>query len=146
MNQNAKRDKWYENRILWRAKQHNLFDKRCLKYADAPKKVKEVIESCAKYKGIPVLLFFKNSELWTLLTTNEVVSLYDCKLQSGELDLIGKKVNIKRNEINDSYQSNSTKESEFISLTNLDIIVWAPTGSELFALMNILLMFPLNVK
>ncbi|WP_017327089.1 hypothetical protein [Synechococcus sp. PCC 7336] len=146
MNQNIKRDKWYENRILWRAEQHKLFDKRCLRYVDAPEKVKEVIESCSKYKGIPVLLFFRNSELWTLLTTNEVVSFYDGKLRSGELDLVQKKVKIKRNGSNGSNQSNSVKESEFISLANLGVTVWAPAGSELFALMNILQMFPLNIK
>lgn len=144
MNQNTKKDEWYENRILWRAKQHKLFNKRCMKYADAPKKVKEVIKTCAKYEGIPVLLFFENRKLWTLLTTNEVISFFDDKLQSGKLDLIQKKIKIKRSNLPN--QSHSIKENEFISLVNLGVTVWVPAGAELFALMNILQMFPLNVK
>ena len=137
------RDDWYRNRILWKAEQHKLFDKKCCKFSD-------LLEgSAAVIKGMsgdiePVIVFWDSQDKWTALGTKKVCSFYDGNLVCSGLDEIDQKLSIVHPP--EVQPDNIKLESNFIKLDALDKLIWAPAGSELFALMNILQMFPLAEK
>jgi hypothetical protein len=142
---NFERNSWYENRILWRANQHNLFNKRCLRFDDLPEDKKHMITSKITSKTKAILVFMKDSDLWTVLTTEQVISHYDGKLHVANLDCINKDIRIVEAE-NAGDPSKFKNSINFIHLSNLNVTIWAPEGAELFALMSILKMFPLLKK
>jgi len=137
-----KKDDWYVNRILWRAKQHELFDKRCCKFDDLSEEKKSIIQEKISEECFPVIIFWKEKSTWTVLGSRAVYSYFDGKLRITKLDEIDKKVNVFETEI--PSVEDAGKKSNFIFLEKSGNTIWAPEGAELFALMNILLMFPLN--
>ena len=139
----TEKDIWYYERILWRAKKHNLFDKKnCVKFSDLPENHAILIKKNIYEDINPVIVFWEDETLWTVLGTRAICSFYEQRLTHCDLDEIHKEVSI-------YYPSNLILKdvkfnSNFILLKKNQKIIWAPAGSELFALMNILLMFPLK--
>ena len=133
---------WYKDRILWKANQHSLFEKRCSRYEDVPIEQKNSMDS-AQIIGCPVLAFTDAiSGNWTLLTTAEIISYQDKEIWSVMLSDVKKKVVIEKG----GYASPDEvkRSSEFLLVGDRRIRIWVPAGPELFALMNILRMFPLT--
>lgn len=135
-------EKWYRNRIIWKAGQHKLTDKEVMDFLEASQEKKDIVLSHTVLRGECVLLFWEKSDLWTVLTTREVVSNFLGAIESIELDAIENKVKtasmIHTGEIKKS-------EADILKLGSDEVTIWAPRGAPLFALANILKMFPLKI-
>ncbi|WP_020558924.1 hypothetical protein [Thiofilum flexile] len=141
---NADRDAWYRSRILWKASQHKLLDKKCYKFSDLPENEASLIQNMLPSSVNPVIVFWENQDKWTVLGTRIVASFYQGNLVLAELDKINKQISVVLPKNSDP--KNIKREASFLRLDALDTLIWAPAGSELFALMNILQMFPLVKK
>jgi hypothetical protein len=135
------RDAWYRDRILWKAEQHKLFDKRCCKFSDLPERNASIIDRIVPLDINPVIVFWESKNTWTLLGTKGIFSFHDGELVFSDLDKINKQLSVYCPK--DADHGNIKSEASFIKLDALGKLIWAPIGSELFALMNILQMFPL---
>lgn len=125
---------WYKNRILWKAKQHKLFEKSCLLFDELSLEQKNAIKHQITPDDDEIVLVFWNSDVrWTALTVSSVYSFYENSLKFMMLDEINKNVSV----------TGEKMTVEFLELDN-GITFWAPCGAELFALMNILMIFPLK--
>lgn len=135
------KDDWYKDRILWRANQHGLFDKSCVKYSELDNSCVAAIDEVVSGIEKPVLVFWDSEKKWTVLCALHIYSFFDGQLVSSGIDEIDKSVSV----ISTGGLSEDIKKSaDILSLDKLNKSVWAPAGSELFALMNILQMFPLR--
>ncbi len=124
---------WYKNRIIWKANKHKLLEKNCKLFDELCPQQKKVIKmSIAPNEEEVVLVFWGSEALWTVLTVSSVYSFYHNSLNYLSLDEIEKNVSV----------TGEKNTVEFIELNN-KAKIWAPCGTELFALMNILMMFPL---
>jgi hypothetical protein len=138
------KDEWYRDRIIWKANQHKLFDKRCKKFSELKKAQASLISEVIPDNANPVLVFWDNRDRWTVLGTREVFSFYDGNLVSSGLDRINKQLSVFYPSV--AEPEDIKAKSDFISLDKVGKLIWVPSGSELFALMNILHMFPLSEK
>ena len=130
---------FYSDRIFWRAQKHNLLQKRCLVFSELTDAQLEKVTYFSP-KGLPVLIFWDNETLWTVLTTEEVLSFHESSIHRIELDKIGKEIRVELDE-------NSVKpkfSTEFLFVGSDKIKIWVFSGYELYALFSILRMFPLN--
>ncbi len=135
-------DNLYKNRILSKARKHNLFSKRCTEFAKTEKNKCDHILSRCNLLGEPLLVFWSSEDLWTLLSTMEVVSEINASVNYVRLDDINRIVKI---EEVDSKKYQATKlQSEFLRVGNSGTRIWAPQGAEIFSLWNILLRFPIK--
>lgn len=140
----VKKDDWYRERILWRAKRNDLFSKTCCKFSDLTNDCVTIIEETITDQFSPVIVFWGNQDTWTVLGTRTVFSFHDGKLSSSMLDEVDKRISVVQP---DGVSSEDIKtKSNFILLEKSGMLIWAPEGKELFGLMNILLMFPLKIK
>lgn len=130
---------FYKNRILWKADKHNLFEKRCLNYSGLTSLQMMKIQVSAP-KGIPVLVFWNDNNLWTVLTTEEVLSMHDNSLFRVNLDDINQEIKIEVDEGVEKPKSSTN----FLIIGKNKIKIWVFAGEELFALYNTLRMFPLK--
>ena len=137
------KDDWYADRIMWRAGQHRLFEKRCVRFEDLNAQGRRMITDQAEFIGKPLLVFFDSAERWTVLTTSEIVSRFDGQIHRASLDAIKKEVELVRPAGVDSEELKRSANRLRLPKTNAE--VWAPEGNELFGLMNILQMFPLSI-
>lgn len=138
------KDEWYRDRILWRANQHKLFDKRCIEFSDLQSDQASLISEVIPKNANPVLVFWEGRDRWTVLGTKDIFSFYDGNIISSSLDEINKQLSVFKPS---GVEPEDIKaRSDFISLDAVGKLVWVPAGSELFALMNILQMFPLAEK
>ncbi len=137
------KDEWYVNRILWRAEKNNLFSKSCVRFDDFRSKGVEIDVSSLDLEGTPVFAFYDNQERWTVVTSREILGFCNGVLKRGKLDDIDKKVSVVSEE-HLKTQRERKEKSNFLRLENLEFDVWVTGGSELFGLMNLLLMFPLK--
>jgi hypothetical protein len=138
------KDEWYRDRILWKASQHKLFDKECRKFSELQSDQASLISKVIPENANPVLAFWDNRDRWTVLGTREIFSFYDGNLVSSSLDDINKQLSVfSTSSVN---REDIKAKSNFIRLDEVGKLVWVPAGSELFALMNILKMFPLSEK
>jgi len=138
------KDSWYSDRILWKAKQHNLLDKKCCKFSDLSTEQTDAIAEVFPEDIKPIIVFWESQNKWTVLGARAICSFYDGKFVLSSLDEINKQVSLFHSPNIESKDVKS--KSSFISLGNDEKLIWAPAGSELFALMNILQMFPLAKK
>ena len=128
---------FYRERILWRAEKHKLFSRRCVRYEDASEKQRAVIGSLLGADFGGVLLFWESEDRWTLLGDVSLASWHGARLKLCGLDEIQKQLSVP------SLAGGGIKQNaEYLLVERPNILVWAPPGNELFALMNILLMFP----
>jgi hypothetical protein len=138
------KDEWYRDRILWKASQHKLFNKKCRKFSELQSDQASLVSEVIPENANPVLAFWDNPDRWTVLGTREIFSFYDGNLVSSSLDDINKQLSVfNTSSVN---REDIKVKSNFISLDEVGKLVWVPAGSELFALMNILQMFPLAEK
>ena len=135
------KDEWYIDRILWRANQHSLFDKSCIKYSELDNSRVAAIEEVIPGIEKPVLVFWDSEKKWTVLCALYIYSFYGGQLISSSLDEINKSVSVVTT---DGLSEDIKKSATVICLDKLNKFIWAPAGSELFALMGILQMFPLK--
>lgn len=138
------KDDWYRDRILWKANQHKLFDNKCCRFTDLSNAHASLISTAIPEDASPILVFWGSQDKWTVLGTKAVFSFYEGNLVSSELDTINKKISV----FNPSgMKSEDVKtQADFISLDQVEKLVWVPAGAKLFALINILRMFPLAEK
>lgn len=137
------KDDWYTDRILWRANQHNLFDKSCIKYSELDNSRVAAIEKAIPGIEKPVLAFWDSEKKWTVLCALHICSFFEGQLVSSGLDEIDKSVSVVST---DGLSGDIKKSADVLCLDKLNKSIWAPAGSELFALMSILQMFPLRLK
>lgn len=138
---------WYQERILWRARQHSLLRKGgCCLFKDLPQKMKDRIETRITFEGRPVLAFFAEDSLetWTVLTTQEIVSFHHRQVFLAKLSHLDRKVMLV--DIKGSTPQEAKRRSSFLRLEAVEIEVWAPAGPTIFGLMGILRMFPLGSR
>lgn len=141
MNTLMSKDDWCSNRILWKAAKHKLFDKKsCYQFSDLPTESVSVLNELIPKDMNPVIVFWGDRGLWTVLGTRAICSFYDDKLVMAELDKINKKIKV----VPDRDSTDLKQDSRFICLETSGSLIWAPSSAELFALMNILRMFPLG--
>ena len=138
------KDEWYQDRILWRANQNNLLDKSCMLFSEMAEDNRKLIIDTIKDDINPVLVFWEGSEKWTILGTRAISSCHHGTLNTVDLDEIKKKIVVQSPA--DSEKANIKTDANLLLLEETGKRVWAPQGAELFALMNILLMFPLKEK
>ena len=137
------KDDWYRDRILWKVAKHKLLDKKCCMFSNLSNdKALSITEVIPEYTN-PVIVFWESRDKWTVLGTRAICSFYDGNLVFSELDEINKQISLFRPVGVKPEVAKS--ESNFISLDKTGELVWVPAGAELFALMNILGMFPLGV-
>jgi hypothetical protein len=137
------KDDWYRDRILWRAKKNKLFDKKCCEFSDLSDDQVLLINEAITRDITPVLVFWESRDRWIVLGTRAVCSFYDANLVCAELDEIGGQISVCHPAGTEPQSAKS--EANFISVEKTGKLIWAPAGAELFALWNILLMFPLGV-
>jgi hypothetical protein len=125
-------DEWSENRILWRARKHDLLDRRCARFVDLPESVQEQIRSSHDFSGRPLLAFVGDNSTWTVVTTSEIVSFFDGAVVFGPVDAINNDIDYDTDTLPDS--ACVKRESTFLRLKSLGISVWVPEGAELHAL------------
>ncbi len=129
------KQEWYKNRILWKAEQHKLFEKNCKLFNELYPKQKKIIRAAIAPNDEAIVLVFWDSEFrWTVITVSSVYSFYNNSLKFSLLDEIEQNISV----------TGEKMIIEFIELNN-KVKIWAPCGAELFALMNILRMFPLKL-
>lgn len=131
---------WYKDRILWRANKNDLLSKRCALFSSLDDKTRSSIISVIGDDAEPVIIFWDCDNKWTSIGTNKVVSYINGNVSQCFLDEIDKALSI----YNPRSYENIKIEAEFIEVGPNKALIWAPAGPELFALMNILLMFPLK--
>jgi len=130
---------FYRERILWRAEKHQLFSRRCVRYEDASERQKAVIESLLGAGFGGVILFWDSEDRWTVVGDTSLASWHGARLQLCDLDEVQKQLSVP------SLAAGGIKQdAEYLLVERPNILVWAPNGNEFFALMNILLMFPLR--
>lgn len=133
---------FYRERILWRAEKHRLFLQRCIPYGDASDEQKHEIDRVLGGVSDGVLLFWDSPAKWTLLADSYIASWHHDALHRCTLDDIGKAISVPS--LTGAADASAKSTADYLRLERPDLLIWAPAGKELFALMNILLMFPLN--
>ncbi|WP_301100909.1 hypothetical protein [Propionivibrio sp.] len=137
-------ENFYKDRILWKAAQNNLFAQACSKFDTVENDRQAYVLGKAALQGKPVLLFWSSDNLWTLLSSKEVVSQIDSSINAVLLDSINK--NMKLQEVKSAERQATKLQSEILLIGDAEIKIWAPHGAEIFALMGILRMFPLGKR
>lgn len=135
------KDDWYRDRILWQAKKHSLLDESCREFSDLAEAKLRSISNIIPEDINPVLVFWRSQDRWTVLGTRAICSYHGGKLVQVELDEIAMQISLFR----PTGAKNPKLESSFLRLEKSGELIWAPPGPELFALWNILRMFPLGV-
>jgi hypothetical protein len=138
------KEDWYRDRIVWRANRSKLFEMRCVEFSSLPQVSAALILKEVSEPFDPVLVFFKNDCTWTILETSSIYSHYDGNLIRVPLDIICKKISLAGVEHYTTPRELKTK-ANFLKIKATGDLIWAPEGEELFALWNILRMFPLKV-
>ncbi|VAW64337.1 hypothetical protein MNBD_GAMMA11-903 [hydrothermal vent metagenome] len=138
------KDDWYQDRILWRANQNKLLEKGCKLFSGLLDEQRAEIVDLIKEDINPVLVFWENPKTWTVMGTRAICSCHHDLLNITYIDEIKKKVVVLKP--SDVEEINIKTEANLILLEETGAVIWAPPGAELFALMNILLMFPLKEK
>lgn len=133
---------WNKERILWKANQFRSIS-QMLK-SESNSSFKKLYENYIDHDD-EVLLFFYNEDRknWTAITTEKVISYHGNNIYQMKLDNIKKLIDIKKNDISD----NDLKYfSNFLLIGDEKLPIWTPDSSTLFALMNILKIFPLRER
>ncbi|MCV6638298.1 hypothetical protein [Candidatus Albibeggiatoa sp. nov. NOAA] len=141
----TKKDEWYQNRILWQAQKHKLFEQnRCYHFSDLSEEQISFINKTVSKNINPLVVFWDSQEKWTVLGTRAICSFHGGNLVFAKLDKI-KELNIFHPP--DATVREIKLESEFLSLDSHNKkLIWTPSGGAcLFGLTGILRMFPLGV-
>ena len=131
-----------KDRLLWKANQFKSLSEYKLKGKESDifldKLHKEGMDSDDE---ILFLFSENNKKVWTVITTDKVISCHNNSIYQLKLDSIDKLIDIKKDGIsNDDLKY----ESNFLFIGHEKLPIWTPNSKTLFALMNILRMFPLK--
>ncbi|MNL40232.1 hypothetical protein D3C87_1625670 [compost metagenome] len=134
---------WYANRILWRVGKLHLDDylwsNFSLLNAQAARALLQAMEMGER--EIPLVVFWKNNDKWTLLTNQYLRGRIDGAFNQVSLDDISDVSTVN----NKNIPPNDFKhEAEYFLVGKDKKIFWTPMGSPHFSLRNILAVFPLN--
>ncbi|OCF94211.1 hypothetical protein [Gilliamella sp. wkB308] len=133
---------WYKDRLLWKANQFKSLSETRLNDEErdnfADKLHKEYVNSDDEI----IFLFFENNKKrWTAITTDKVISYHNNSIYQLKLDSIEKLIDIRKEGISDD---DLKYDSNFLFIGHEKLPIWTPNSKILFALMNILRMFPLR--
>ena len=133
-------DQWIDQRIRWRAGKHGLPTHQTFLFPNLPDTHRAMLISIAEDHGVgmPVLAFIDGSR-WTLVGTQRIVSCHDDEMVICDLTAISD-VDIDEDYRTDANPSESNYLKIFKKEEHEPAMIWAPRGSECFALWNILLM------
>lgn len=133
---------WYINRILWKVSRNKLLEQGYELYEDISEEKRKTINSTLNVDSLEfVIVLWGDSQHFTLVTHDEVISFYDSNLIRVRLDDINK--NVKSDWNDEKSQVENKNEMSFIFVNGKK--VWASSGNALYSLMNLLQMFPLNI-
>jgi len=138
---NTRKISFYTEKLLWKLARSRLPGAETLTFEVCDEPVRN---SLMKYTVLPpVIVFWDNEKLWTFVNGQQLMSLHDGNIYHIDLDSINKKIKT-------SFSAKSKDGAKFhfnhLFLGKDEVMIWAPEGNVIFALMNILQMFPLNVK
>ena len=148
-------DEWVKNRILWKANRRCMLEKReewrggeklpeqyCALFHEIDDAKKQLLNNMIGKVHCPVLVFWCNEDLWTVLGTRDIWSYYGEKLHHAKLDEIDGGISlVKPGGVRDEYVK---FEASFLRLNKVGIDIWASKAPEYFALWSILRMFPIR--
>lgn len=137
-----KKANWYENRILWRAGKLQLDSYLWKNFLISHGQHVASILGAIGEVGVPLIVFWSNDALWTLLTSEFLVGRWDDRLSMVDLDTLGEIVTVNDRNLSPSELKRS---ADCISVGPDRKRFWTPAGNCHFSLMNILRMFPLSV-
>jgi len=133
---------WYKERILWKVSQFKSLSQVELKDEEKHIFLRELCEGYLNFNDEILLLFSsKNKKEWTIVTADKIISHHDNHIFHIELDNIEKLIDIRQDGISDSELKH---HANFLLVSKDQIPIWVPDSKILFALMNILRMFPLK--
>jgi len=140
---------WITSRIRWKGGQHGLPQGRTHFFPDLPPEMQQrllaVVADCAG--GQPVLACVDSPQRWTVLATDKLISYYDHQLHVCVLETLADvrpRDSDRLEEMGDEILEWKTRW-EYLRLQDdagRVTEVWVPSGTEAYALWNILRMFP----
>lgn len=133
---------WYADRIMWKAGKNRLNDYYWSNFELVNPQEAKTIQAFVMAPEAPLVIFWRNSDNWTLLTNQYLRGRIDGVLSSVCLDEISdvstlNEKNVPANEFK--------REAEYILVGKNKKIFWTPQGGPHFSMKNILGIFPLNV-
>ena len=136
-----KKLEWYKNRILWRARKNRLdsclWNSFLISNEAAARKVLDATEG---YEH-PLLIFWLNDDVWTVLTAKFLLGKIDGVFASVELDNLGE---VSTANDDNLYPQELKKRAEYIEVGLTKTRFWTDPGINHFSLRNILGMFPIR--
>jgi hypothetical protein len=135
----TKEDEWYKNRILWKATKNNLFDYDCIEFSELLKEQQEFIKKLIPDNAIPVIVFWKDFDTWTLLCTQMLISYYDDKLQIVPKDKLNQRKTLYIEKDGKEIENYQKKEAKWLYMTDTKQYIWLPTSKSLWSFWPILL-------
>jgi hypothetical protein len=132
---------WYADRILWRARKLPLDDYLWSSFGiSKPKEAQAILQTIAESE-VPLVVFWQNSEKWTLLTNQYLRGRLNGGFVSISLDDVSDVAAANENNV----PPNEFKtEAECVVVGKDRSIFWTPRGAPHFSLRNILRVFPLR--
>ena len=142
-------DEWVENRLLWKARKHNLPTEHILYFSDVRHNLRDKINQVTSNRsvGFPVIVLFRDNECWTLLGTRKMISfhsndVHECDLRS----LLAVRPGTDPPPGGSLMEIGSWKGSwDFLRVCDgnkMALKIWVPRGFESYILENMLLLFP----
>ncbi|WP_392559808.1 hypothetical protein [Orbus mooreae] len=136
------KNEWYKKRILWKANQFKSLSQTMLR---SEKDDVSFEKLCEKHMNSDdeILFLFSDKEYikWTAITTDKIISYHDNNVYQEKLDNIKKLIEIRKDDISNN---NLKYCASFLLVGEGKLPIWTPNSQILFALMNILRMFPLK--
>lgn len=135
-------DDFYTGRIVWKARKNHMLGAACRLVADIDADLRKQVCAQAQNRGEPVLLFWSDMHLWTLLTNREIISWNGRRTSRIALDDMHKRVTLEP--VEGAHLQSTKLYSEYLHVGPARVRIWAPARAPILALMNILFMFPLK--
>ncbi|WP_334320280.1 hypothetical protein [Gilliamella apicola] len=133
---------WYKDRILWKANQFKSVLETRLKGEERDNFLDKLHKEYMDSDDEILFLFSENNKTsWTAITTDKVISYHNNSVYQLKLDSIEKLIEIKKDGISDN---NLKHDANFLLIGYEKLPIWTPNAKTLFALMNVLRMFPLK--
>lgn len=130
---------WYEKKIVERAIKNKLPEKDgVFLWGETPSEIKRNIEEKIPLSDEFILVFWKNTDCWTVISSVYLLSYYSHKVTKIQLTQIRGKFEIYNT--NGTSQEEIKTQSEFLIFPNLgNKKIWFPAGSTILGVMNTLL-------
>lgn len=132
---------WYADRILWKVGKLSIEEYLWSSFEISNSKASKDILQIIPKSEVPLVVFWKNSENWTLLTSEYLRGKVDGSDAIISLDDVSDVVAINEKNIP---PNDFKREAEYVSVGREKRIFWTPPGVPHYSLRNILRVFPLN--